>query len=120
MNRKGQGALEYLLLIGGIILVAALVLAIITGVVSQTETVASGRVADALCASFTVKECTRYEDAGKPTDDVTKTYVKGRDPDGAATQLTADSCLFSVARSRCYGCQKVKGGTGEDKANCTG
>ena len=32
MNVKGQGALEYLLLIGGAVLVAAIVLALITGI----------------------------------------------------------------------------------------
>ena len=32
MNTKGQGALEYLLLIGGAVLVAAIVIALITGI----------------------------------------------------------------------------------------
>ncbi len=32
MNLKGQGALEYLLLIGGAVLVAAIVIALVTGV----------------------------------------------------------------------------------------
>ncbi|MBN2067988.1 MAG: class III signal peptide-containing protein [Candidatus Diapherotrites archaeon] len=34
MNGKGQGALEYLLLIGGAVLVAAIVIALITGTAS--------------------------------------------------------------------------------------
>ena len=34
MNKKGQGALEYLLLIGGAVLVAAIVIALITGTTS--------------------------------------------------------------------------------------
>ena len=32
MNIKGQGALEYLLLIGGAVLVAAIVIALVTGI----------------------------------------------------------------------------------------
>jgi len=32
MNSRGQGALEYLLLIGGAVLVAAIVIALITGI----------------------------------------------------------------------------------------
>lgn len=36
MNKKGQGALEYLLLIGGAVLVAAIVIALITGVPTGT------------------------------------------------------------------------------------
>ena len=34
MNLKGQGALEYLLLIGGAVLVAAIVIALVTGIPS--------------------------------------------------------------------------------------
>jgi len=47
MNTKGQGALEYLLLIGGAILVAAIVIALIVGLPS-----AAGNPADkTLCVN---------------------------------------------------------------------
>ncbi len=36
MNIKGQGALEYLLLIGGAVLVAAIVIALVTGIPGST------------------------------------------------------------------------------------
>lgn len=36
MNIKGQGALEYLLLIGGAVLVAAIVIALVTGIPTGT------------------------------------------------------------------------------------
>ncbi len=36
MNIKGQGALEYLLLIGGAVLVAAIVIALVTGIPGTT------------------------------------------------------------------------------------
>ena len=44
MDRKGQGALEYLLLIGGAVLVAAIVIALITGIPGTDAT-------DAACAA---------------------------------------------------------------------
>ncbi len=37
MNKKGQGALEYLLLIGGAVLVASIVIALITGIPTTTQ-----------------------------------------------------------------------------------
>ena len=57
MNMKGQGALEYLLLIGGAVLVAAVVLSVITGLVGQGGTAAQTRATDALCASYLQAEC---------------------------------------------------------------
>ncbi len=38
MNRKGQGALEYLLLIGGAVLVAVIVITLLLGIAEQGET----------------------------------------------------------------------------------
>jgi len=63
MDRKGQGALEYLLLIGGAVLVAAIVIALITGIptgtTNPTETVicAENNTA-ASCLSETDASCT--------------------------------------------------------------
>ncbi len=37
MNKKAQGALEYLLLIGGAVLVASIVIALITGIPTTTQ-----------------------------------------------------------------------------------
>ena len=54
MDRKGQGALEYLLLIGGAVLVAAIVIALITGI-PGTQNPAS----EAECAAKSLfAECT--------------------------------------------------------------
>ena len=39
MDNKGQGALEYLLLIGGAVLIATIVLLIIIGSTDQTNTI---------------------------------------------------------------------------------
>lgn len=39
MDNKGQGALEYLLLIGGAVLIATIVLLIIIGSTGQTNTI---------------------------------------------------------------------------------
>jgi len=54
MDVRGQGALEYLLLIGGAVLVAAIVIALITGI----PTGAQDPEAAARCASKTIfTEC---------------------------------------------------------------
>ncbi len=51
MNGKGQGALEYLLLIGGAVLVAAIVIALISGVATHTANPEDV----AYCASLTTR-----------------------------------------------------------------
>jgi len=48
MNLKGQGALEYLLLIGGAVLVAAIVIALVTGIPGTTPDPAT----QASCATY--------------------------------------------------------------------
>ena len=48
MNSKGQGALEYLLLIGGAVLIAVIVIAVITGVANTSGTGANDA---AMCSS---------------------------------------------------------------------
>ena len=52
MDAKGQGALEYLLLIGGVVLVAAIVIALITGVPGT----ATNPEDTTYCASLTGQE----------------------------------------------------------------
>jgi len=55
MNIKGQGALEYLLLIGGAVLVAAIVIALVTGIPGSAPNPSD----QAICASqFTYNACT--------------------------------------------------------------
>ena len=50
MERKGQGALEYLLLIGGAILVAVIVISILVGLGGTGGPEAKRAAANALCA----------------------------------------------------------------------
>ena len=69
MDVKGQGALEYLLLIGGAVLVAAIVIALITGVPVATNPPGC----EASCASATVRagaadDTTICTGAAIPTD----------------------------------------------------
>lgn len=52
MNRKGQGALEYLLLIGGAVLIAAIVITLIIGATTPTADLAKQRTWDSLCAQY--------------------------------------------------------------------
>jgi|SRR3989344_879836 len=52
MERKGQGALEYLLLIGGAILVAVIVIALIVGLGGTNAGEANKTVRDGLCSKY--------------------------------------------------------------------
>ena len=52
MEHKGQGALEYLLLIGGAILVAVIVIALIVGLGGTGGAEAQKSVRDGLCAKY--------------------------------------------------------------------
>ena len=52
MEHKGQGALEYLLLIGGAILVAVIVIALIVGLGGTGGAEATKSVKDGLCAKY--------------------------------------------------------------------
>jgi uncharacterized protein (UPF0333 family) len=47
-NKKGQGALEYLLLIGGAVLIAVIVIALLVGMGSENATTARERNTEAL------------------------------------------------------------------------
>ena len=82
MSGKAQGALEYLLLVGGVILVAALVIAVVTNVVSNVSGVAGYRIGEALCATFTQAEC------------------GFRDPDKEGP-LTEAHCIWSAETKKC-------------------
>ena len=57
MGLKAQGALEYLLLIGGAVLVAAVVLSLITGLAEQGGKKVDFEKINALCASFPERDC---------------------------------------------------------------
>lgn len=53
MNKKGQGALEYLLLIGGAILVAVVVITILSGLGNPVGAQANETAARAICSART-------------------------------------------------------------------
>lgn len=57
INKKGQGALEYLLLIGGAILVAVVVITILSGIGGSGGAQAELNSVSALCASKTQGTC---------------------------------------------------------------
>jgi hypothetical protein len=80
MNTKGQGALEYLLIIGGAIIVAGIVLTILMGASGPSKCSAQDQIANALCAKFTTN----------PTTNCT-----GGDPDGGSTTCAAGACQVS-------------------------
>ncbi len=63
MNLKGQGALEYLLLIGGAVLVAAIVIALVTGIPTSQPNPA---VAAACASQTSCPTCIIEDVAGTP------------------------------------------------------
>ena len=82
LNKKGQGALEYLLLIGGAVLVAAVVLSLITGIAQTGESAATARATEAICAPLNEARC--------GVDD----------PDGEGDLLPA-ACTWDATNKRC-------------------
>jgi hypothetical protein len=95
MNTKGQGALEYLLIIGGAIIVAGIVLTIVMGATGPSKCSTQDQIANAMCAKFTTTDC--------PTGD----------PDGTGTACAAAAC--QVSNSTCVA--KAAGALGRG-ANC--
>ena len=64
MNLKGQGSLEYLLLIGGAILVAAVVLSVLTNIADTGTGAADARQYAAICAGIPNSQCGQIDPDG--------------------------------------------------------
>ena len=97
MNTKGQGALEYLLIIGGAVIVAGIVLAILVGTSTPLSNDAKAAALDATCAKFAIAACP----AG--------------DPDGADGGCLAGDCEWDG--SYCKG-ERDAAGTSTRSAAC--
>ena len=69
VNLKGQGALEYLLLIGGAVLIAAIVITLVIGTGSTGVTAAERQAGEALCLqnSTTITACNNASASAKLT-----------------------------------------------------
>jgi hypothetical protein len=106
MEKKGQGALEYMILIAGAVLVAAIVIAIVTGLTAGGDEAANSRSKDALCAGIPQNECGIDTSAvGDPFNGcggLASANCSPRDPDGSGA-LTSASCSWNAALSRCTG-----------------
>jgi len=57
LDKKGQGALEYLLLIGGAVLVAVIVITLLLSITEQGETQTLETTGNALCVQRLQLEC---------------------------------------------------------------
>tara|TARA_Y100000310_G_scaffold338782_2_gene429440 strand:+ start:587 stop:841 length:255 start_codon:yes stop_codon:yes gene_type:complete len=57
LDKKGQGALEYLLLIGGAVLVAVIVITLLLSITEQGETQTTKTTNDALCVQRLTLTC---------------------------------------------------------------
>ena len=82
VKENGQGALEYLLLIGGAVLVAAVVLSLMSELAEKGRGAAECRFIDSLCSAFEAGRC------------------NSADPDGAGA-LTIGSCTWNPERMEC-------------------
>ena len=82
MNLRGQGALEYLLLIGGAVLIAAVVLTLLSGIGQQ----AGGGLEESVLAA----QCARYGES---------TSCEASEVDGNVA--STDDCDWSAATSSC-------------------
>jgi uncharacterized protein (UPF0333 family) len=89
MNVKGQGALEYLLLIGGAVLVAAIVIALVTGIPTN---VTNPQVAASCAAQFNCTECITNTVTGVAGTPCKASFTNGTSADTAA-QCTAAAAL---------------------------
>ena len=58
LSKKAQGALEYLLLIGGAVLIAAIVLTLLSNLGQQSSATTTTRVAATQCESLPQDKCT--------------------------------------------------------------
>lgn len=68
MNLKGQGALEYLLLIGGALIVAAIVLTVLPGLAEQAAAGADAGITLTKCAPYNNEyDCTHADVDGSGT-----------------------------------------------------
>jgi len=72
-KNKAQGALEYLLIIGGAVLVAALVIVLVLGASGPTTSNTQQQILNSLCARFSQTDC----------------------PTGDPTSACTDSCQWS-------------------------
>jgi len=88
MNVKGQGALEYLLLIGGAVLVAAIVIALITGIPTTTP---NPQISAGCAAQFTCPTCVAWDFAGNGVG----ADCRVRQDDGT----TATACPLGTGRT---------------------
>ena len=68
MNTKGQGALEYLLIIGGAVLVAGIVIALIMSAASPVQANTNQQILNSLCAGpATAQTCWEKDPDGSGT-----------------------------------------------------
>jgi len=96
MDKKGQGALEYLLIIGGAVLVAAITIALITGTTAgQRDTRAQAK-----CALYT--SCTKCVAATAATDDIMVNKCLAQFSDTTAAKPAAIGATCTVANDAVF------------------
>lgn len=93
-EKKRHASLEYIILAVGFVLLAAIVIAVASGLIKGGEETSESRKAEAYCAALPQKECGQDRNL-----DGTADY---RDPDSSGP-LTAADCKWDTALNRCIG-----------------
>ena len=96
MNVKGQGALEYLLLIGGAVLVAAIVIALITGIPTTTPN-PQAKITCATLSQFAVCEAKCDFTSGGSTWDCKAVQANGTTDATSQANMASCAALLSAA-----------------------
>lgn len=111
MKNKGQGALEYLLLIGGAIVVAVIVIVLLLGTGQSGSAQTNLSVAASLCSNEASIDTDAANTCAKETANLQSTPDDGRD---AITGVTPTGAARRVAVGQtCFNCQ------GGAKSGCT-
>src|SRR3989344_8107970 len=107
---KAQGALEYLLVIGGAVLVGALVIALIMGASGPTQSNTQQQIVNTLCNGLTKDKC----------------GSSSTTPTAPSKGCVAGDCTWDLAKSLCTGQTQTSrsadcfGGTSNTGTSCTG
>jgi len=92
MKSLAQITVEYLLLLGGMVLLGAVVLATLAELNETTQNVLEFRAVEAYCGLLSRGDCGKV------------------DPDGASEKLSASSCAYSAEKKKCTAAVSAGGG----------
>ena len=118
MNKKAQGALTYLLLIGGAVLVAAIVISLVTGIPSEDFTSGLGCNYNKTYDSCTNASCTPIQQDGSAATNQTEFFLcsgsGGGGPAAMASYEITGADVCSSQYNSTYACNNASNGITTD------